>query len=445
MVIKKSRFNRKLHKGGNSCNATATVNNPSCLPTPNVEMYKYPCSDLTTDQFGMPGMGSISLSGGKKSRTQSRNQSIKESRHGSIKNQRHTYNQAGGKTKSELEEELRKLERLYSDATSDPYAPMHAGPKKHYNSSKKSLLKQILDAARKEEQGIAEATAALDQQEALEAAEEAEVVRWELEKQARLEAARKNPLSWRNDPKYGGSCAGPSADCMGSNYDNLGKTAISDGAPTDLPSASELAWFFRNTYGATPSTDVIPQSNPDNTCVQKGGSHTQKAGSRRARKQRGGNCVMCELPAQTGGKKSKKKIQRGGNHFFDLSDKIGGLSRVDNCYDPYPPSLDNLKVNGPLPQDVQVSNVIPYNTQYNGATAQPLLEESSLTRNSFELQGGGNKKKSFLTRNSRNYLFGGSDAGQFPNVYNGAQSDFSPDMLTRKFDCAQPNWGSKCT
>ena len=311
MVIKKSRSNRKLHKGGNSCNSTATVNNPSCLPTPNVEMYKYPCSDLTKDQFGMPGMGSISMDGGRRSGSRSRRKA-----------------------------------------------------------------------------------------------------------------------------QHGGSCAGPTADCMGSNYDNLGKTAISDGGPNDLPSASELSWFFRNTYGATPSTDVIPQPNINNSCVQKGG---------RSRKQRGGNCVMCELPPQTGGKKSKKKIQRGGNYFLDLSDKIGGLSRVDNCYDPYPPSLDNVKVNGPLPQDVQVSNVIPYNTQYNGATAQPLLEESALTRNSFELQGGGNKKKSFLTRNSRNYLFGGSDAGQFPNVYNGAQSDFSPDMLTRKFDCAQPNWCSKCT
>ena len=423
MVNKNSRTNKKLHKGGNSCNATATVNNPSCLPTPNVEMYKYPCPNLTENQFGMPGMGSISLSGGK------------QSRRGSIKNLRRTYNQEGGKTKSELEQELRELEVWYSNATSDPYAPMHAGPQNHYKTTKKSLLKQILDAARKEEQGIAEATAALAKQEAVEAAEAAEAARWELEKEARLEAARKNPLSWRNDTKYGGSCAGPTADCLGSNYANLGKTAISDGAPTDLPSASELSWFFRNSYGATPSTNIIPQSNPDNTCVQNGG---------RSRKHKGGNCLTCDIPLQNGGKKSRtKKTQNGGNVYLDLNDKIGGLSKVNNCYDPFPPSLDNLKVLGSGAQDVSVTNVIPYNSRLNGANVQPLLDESSLTRNSFQFVGGGKKKKNFLTRNSRHYLFGGNS--QFPNAYNGVQSNFSPDMLTRKFDCAQPHWCPTCT
>jgi hypothetical protein len=233
----------------------------------------------------------------------------------------------------------------------------------------------------------------------------------------------------------GGSCAGPTADCLGSNYPNLGKTAISDGAPTDLPSASELSWFFRNTYGATPSTNIIPQSNPDNTCVQNGG---------RSRKQKGGNCLTCDIPLQNGGKKSRtKKTQNGGNVYLDLNDKIGGLSKVNNCYDPFPPSLDNLKVLGAGAQDVAVTNVIPYNTRLNGANAQPLLDESSLTRNSFQLVGGSKKKKNFLTRNSRHYLFGGNS--QFPNAYNGVQSNFSPDMLTRKFDCAQPHWCPTCT
>jgi hypothetical protein len=306
MVNKKSRFNKKKQMGGNTCNTTATVNNPSCLPTPNVEMYKYPCNNLTENQFGMPGMGSISLSGGRRSRRQK-----------------------------------------------------------------------------------------------------------------------------------GGSCAGPTADCLGSNYDNLGKTAISDGAPNDLPSSSELSWFFRNTYGATPSTNVVPQSNINNTCVQNGG---------RSRKQKGGNCLTCDIPVQNGGKRSRnKKVQNGGNVSLDLNDKIGGLSRVNNCYDPYPPSLENVKISGPGPQDVSVSNVISYNTRLNGATAEPLLEQSSLTRNSFQLVGGGNKKKNFLTRNSRHYLFGGSTDSQFPNVYNGVQSNFSPDMLSRKFDCAQPAWCPACT
>lgn len=315
MVNNKSRSNKKSQRGGNNCNTTATVNNPNCLPTPNVEMYKYPCGDLTENQFGMPGMGSISTGGGR-SRRQQRQRS-------------------------------RKAQR-------------------------------------------------------------------------------------------GGSCAGPNADCMGNNYDNLGKTAISDGAPNDLPTASELSWFFRNTFGAAPSTNVIPQPTINTSCNQKGGSRR-----RRSKGQRGGNCDMCKLPVQTGGRRSK--VQRGGQYSLDLTDKIGGLSRVNNCYDPYPPSLDNLVVSGPAPQDVKVSNVIPYDTRSNGATAQPIIEDSSLTRNSFELVGGSKKKRSFLTRNSRHYLFGGSDAGQFPSVYNGIQSNFSPDMLTRKFDCNQPNWCPKCT
>jgi hypothetical protein len=199
--------------------------------------------------------------------------------------------------------------------------------------------------------------------------------------------------------QHGGSCGGPTPDCMGNNYDNLGKTAISDGGPNDLPTPSELSWFFRNTYGATPSTNVVPDASAT--------------------------------------------VQKGGNVFLNLNDKIGGLSRVDNTYDPYPPSLSNLEVTGPGPQDVQLTRVIPYNTRLNGATAQPELGNSSLTRNSFELSGGSRKKKSFLTRKSRNHLFGGN--GQYPNVFNGVQGEFSPDMNIRKFDCNQPNWSQTCT
>ena len=275
---------RRLRGGNANCGFSSTAptaNNPTCLPTPNVEMYKYPCPNLTENQFGMA---------------------------------------VGGRS-------------------------------------------------------------------------------------------RKRSVSRRT--QRGGSCAGPTPDCMGNNYDNLGKTAISDGGPNDLPTASELSWFFRNTYGATPSTNVIAQPTNVTTATQKGG------------------------------KRRSRKYQRGGNYFLDLTNKIGGLSRVDNTYDQYPPSLSNLQVNGTSPQDVKSINVIPYNTLYNGATAQPELENSSLTRNSFELSGGSRKKKSFLTRKSRNHLFGGN--GQYPNVFNGVQSEFSPDMNIRKFDCNQANWSPKCT
>lgn len=218
----------------------------------------------------------------------------------------------------------------------------------------------------------------------------------------------------------GGSCGGPNADCFGNNYDNLGATAISDGGSNDPPNASELAWFFRNSYGATPSTNVIPQPNINTSCSQ-----TQKGGRRRCHRV------------------SKRRAQRGGNYFFNLNQRIGGLPQVDNTYDPYAPSLSNLQVNGHNPSDVRVVNVIPYDTQYNGATAVPLIETSSLTRNSFELSGG-SKKRSFLTRRSRNHLFGGS-VGAYPSALNGFPGDFSADMETRQFNCNQPNWCPKCT
>ncbi len=321
---KKSRLNKKRLTGGNVCNATATVENPSCLPTPNVEIYKYPCSALTENQFGMPGMGSISLGGGRS----------------------------------------------------------------------------------------------------------------------------------RRRSQKGGSCGGPTMDCLGSNYDTLGKTAISDGAPTDIPTSSELAWFFRNTYGATPSTNIVPSTNVNNTCVELTGGRSRKNKKQTGGTcptcnlvtQIGGTCTTCNIVTQTGGKKSRnKKTQKGGNVYLDLNDKIGGLSRVNNCYDPFPPSIDNLQVLSPVARDVTVTNIIPYNTRLNGSNTQPMLDQSSLTQNSFRLVGGGKKKKNFLTRNSRHYLFEGGSASQFPNVFNGVQSNFSPDMLTRKFDCGQPHWCPTCT
>ena len=234
----------------------------TCNLEPNVDQYKVPCTTLTDNQFGFKDIVGY-YSGGKKSRSQSR----KQSKRGSIKNKRHNHNQFGGKTKKELEEELKQLEVWYANAISDPYAPMHEGPINHYKTTKKSLLTQILEAARKEEQGIEEATAALARQEAKEAAEAAQAARWELEKQERLEAAKKNPLSWRNNPKYGGSCGSAVTDCMGNTISNMGDM-------THLSTASEQAWFNRNVYGATSSTNEVPQ---------KGGKN--KKSNQRSRKQ----------------------------------------------------------------------------------------------------------------------------------------------------------------
>jgi hypothetical protein len=275
---KKKRLNGGTSGCGTFSSTAPTATNPTCLPTPDVEMYKYPCPHLTENQFGMA---------------------------------------VGGRSKKRRV--FRKSQR-------------------------------------------------------------------------------------------GGSCGGPTDHCLGGSYANLGKTAISDGGPNDLPTPSELSWFFRNTYGATPSTNVVPQAPVVNDTAQKGG---------------------------------RRKYQRGGNVFLNLNDKIGGLSRVDSTYDPYPPSLSNLEVTGPGPQDVQLTRVIPYNTRLNGANAQPQLDNSSLARNSFVLSGGSRKKKSFLTRRSRNHLFGGNSP--FPNVFNGVQGEFSSDMSIRDFNCNQPNWCPKCT
>jgi hypothetical protein len=139
---------------------------------------------------------------------------------------------------------------------------------------------------------------------------------------------------------------------------------------------------------------------------------------------------------------SKRRGQRGGNYFFNLNQRIGGLAQVDNTFDPYPPSLSNLKINSSVAGDVSVRNAVPYPNNTNNAVV-PLVETSSLTRNSLALSGG-SKKKSFLTRRSRNHLFGGSVAA-FPSAFNGVPSEFSPNMETRQFNCNQPVWCPKCT
>ena len=228
----------------------------TCNLEPSVEQYKVPCTTLTDNQFGFKDIVGY-YSGGKRSRNQSR----KQSRRGSIKNERRYDNQKGGKTKSELEEELRKLQNWWDELNMyDP--PMHTGPSDLYKSSKKSLLQQIVDAARKEEQGIEEATKALAKYEAIEASAAADAARYELEKQERLEAARANPLSWRNNPKYAGGCGSAITDCMGNTISNMGDM-------THLSTASEQAWSNRNIYGAPSSTNEVPQKGGKNNKYNK--------------------------------------------------------------------------------------------------------------------------------------------------------------------------------
>ena len=226
----------------------------TCNLEPDVQQYKVPCTTLTDNQFGFKDIVGY-YSGGRYIR-----QSKKQSRRGSIRERRLVQKQSGGKNKKELEEELRKLEVWYSDAMSDPYAPMHAGPANHYMTTKHNLLIQILNAAIKEEQGIVEASDALARQEEIEAKDAAYAAKCALEKQEREEYARQNPLTWRNNPKYAGGCGTASADCMGNTIADMGDM-------THLSTASEQAWSNRNTYGAPSSTNEVPQKGGKNKRV----------------------------------------------------------------------------------------------------------------------------------------------------------------------------------
>jgi len=277
---------RKKQFGGVQCASLSNIQDPGCMPTPNVQMYVQPCTNLTENQFGMPGMPGLSLRGGRRRR-----------------------------------------------------------------------------------------------------------------------------VSKRRALRGGGSCAAATADCFG----NVPAPAIFDGGINNAPNASELAWFFRNSYGATPSTNVIPQPNINTSCSQTGGRRRRRRISR--------------------------KRQRGGNYFLNLNQRVGGLPPVENSPQEHAPSFSNLQVNSPNPADARVINIVPQSSFHGQAV--PRLDTSSLTRNSMALSGGSRKKKSFLTRRSRNHLFGGSAA--FPSAFNGLSGNFSADMQTRQFDCNQPNWCPKCT
>jgi hypothetical protein len=245
----KIRKTSKKLRGGN-CGVVSSVQQPSCLPTPNLEMYKYPCSQLTDNQFGFKDMQGL----------------------------------VGGSRKK----------------------------KQTAGSKKKRYIKK------------------------------------------------------------GGSCGEPVQHCLGSSYANLGKTAISDGAPTDHMTASEGAWFNRYTFGGVSSTNEVPQP----------------------------------------------VAQKGGAYSLNLSEKIGGLAQVSQSYDDLSPSTTNLQIRSVNPSQNVPCNVLNYNERLNFV--------------------GGTRK-----RNSKKNIKGGN--APFPSSFSNEVGNFSQDMMTHKFNCAQPQWSKDCS
>jgi hypothetical protein len=193
-------------------------------------------------------------------------------------------------------------------------------------------------------------------------------------KNSRNNSRRKNNNRRNNNNNQKGGCGDAKADCMG-------KTIPGMGDMTNYGS-SELAWFYRNTYGATPSTNELTQ--------QKGGN--RRNNNSRTNRSRNNN------------RSRKNNSQRGGNYFLDVSKPtLGGLSQVGSQYDLYPPSFKNLQVTSTDPNTVRVTNIV---------------------------QRGGSRNNSRKNNRRNNNQRGGGN--------------FSPDMMTRAFDCKQPSWCDNC-
>ncbi len=62
--------------------------------------------------------------------------------------------------------------------------------------------------------------------------------------------------------RQNGGCGSAITDCMGNKISNMGDM-------THLSTASEQAWFNRNTYGAPSSTNEIPQKGGRNKRVNR--------------------------------------------------------------------------------------------------------------------------------------------------------------------------------
>jgi hypothetical protein len=108
-----------------------------------------------------------------------------------------------------------------------------------------------------------------------------------------------------------GGCGDNVTHCLGQSYPSMGEMTGQTGAV----SASELAWCYRNVYGAVPSTNKL-------------------VGGRRSKSS----------------KKSNKRKQRGGGYYLQLDQaKVGGLAHVASRPEQLGPSTTNFKVISPFP------------------------------------------------------------------------------------------------
>ena len=405
---------RQQQRGGDeSCATIPNLKTNSCLGEPDVSNYIFPCKNLTSNQFGFKDIGSYKGGSSRKGQRQARKQ-----RGGTEGAYPGVFGERIVTPYDDWTVGLGQNPAVTTQMEADAAGPGQAGGRRQ--QKKRSNKGQMGGCG-----------ACYDGYD-------------DFFRGSNSNRTGGSSLKKRRQQR-GGSCHQTVSSCLASNpiaaqatavYDNvnLAKTAISDGSPTDLPSPSELAWFFRNTYGATPSTNLV--SN-------------QKGGKKRNSRQKS---------------KKGRKVQKGGHsdqYFFSFDEKIGGLPRVDHEYDIYPPSLHNVKVSGPAITDVTMVDELNYNLRNRTADVVGALEDSSLTRDSFQIpedmpmagakttcQTGG--KKNYLTRKTRNYLFTqrkqkGGDPAAFPQSFDSAQSVFTEDMTRRTFDCHQPNWCPKCT
>jgi len=181
----------------------------------------------------------------------------------------------------------------------------------------------------------------------------------------------------RASKKQNGGCNAAKPDCMGNTIPNMGDM-------TYLSKASEDAWFYRNTYGAPSSTNVLSQ---------KGGKSKRINRKRKVSKMR-----LSRKVSNINAQKSKHN-QKGGNYVLAVDQpKIGGLSHVQYQDDVYAQYAPNVNSANPIPNLKVVNN---------------------------------------------NYMKGGSKRNSRYNK-KGGQGNFNPDMNTRTFNCKQPFWSENC-
>jgi hypothetical protein len=191
-----------------------------------------------------------------------------------------------------------------------------------------------------------------------------------------------------------GGCGDSIQHCMGANYPSLGQMT----GQTGQVSASEMAWCYRNVYGATPSTNELqkggrPVGAPSKKTLE---DRKSKGKSKDKSKKRGGRPVGAPSKKTLEDRKSKgkpkksDKSKKGGGYFLEVDQStLGGLARVASRPEPIQPRTTNYNIVSPFPR---------VNDRYNN------------------VQYGGNEQL----------------------------GNFSPNMDTRAFNCNQPNWCPDC-